>query len=413
MRYTRRSGVLAAIVSAIAVFDPFPRVGEAKPRRSHASSHRRQKHTADHRKRDKRKKQRGQDTTLTVPSPPTLPLPSPAPDPVPDPTADPTPPAPDECVEGIPAVYLETDVGALISTRTMAQAQHTRDQLIDFIWKGAGFPRRSDVRMTSIDESPVAGTPSGTTITRLDLDLIHDHTASLIHWRPANPTGRLTIYHTGHISNIGASGGDVMISRLLERGDDVLGCWMPGFSPNTPIQEDHNTFAGQEHEAFTPLMYFFEPAIVGLNVLLDQYDVADVGIIGLSGGGWTATWLAALDPRIRTSVSVVGSLPRFLHGPPCGARDWTDWEIYGSAVYDIVDYLELYVLGASGTGRAQVQILDQYDPLWFGGRRIEVYADVVHDVVNQLGGSWRGVLDTSPSAHRLTPWAIDVALGMQ
>jgi hypothetical protein len=61
---------------------------------------------------------------------------------------------------------------------------------------------------------------------------------------------------------------------------------------------------------------FLEPPIVALNALLATRDDRDIGMIGVSGGDWTTTWIAALDPRIRESVPVAGSLPLFLHTPP-------------------------------------------------------------------------------------------------
>ena len=43
-------------------------------------------------------------------------------------------------------------------------------------------------------------------------------------------------------------------------------------------------------------------------------------MIGLSGGGWTTTVAAAIDPRVGLSIPVAGSLPfdmRFQHPVSC------------------------------------------------------------------------------------------------
>ena len=80
----------------------------------------------------------------------------------------------------------------------------------------------------------------------------------------------------------------------------------------------------------------------------------DVIMIGHSGGGWTTTLAAAIDPRIRLSFPVAGSLPLYLQEGPCGIT--ADYEQVVPSLYrDRASYLDLYVLGSVGAGRRQVQ----------------------------------------------------------
>ena len=90
------------------------------------------------------------------------------------------------------------------------------------------------------------------------------------------------------------------------------------------------------------LKFFLEPVAVSLNYLKPRYK--EVNMAGLSGGGWTATLYAAVDPTIRYSFPVAGSIPLYLRtGGSVG-----DKEQYLEEFYRIAGYPDLYVLGAYG-----------------------------------------------------------------
>jgi hypothetical protein len=216
------------------------------------------------------------------------------------------------------------------------------------------------------------------------------------------------LYHAGHGDRLGDAGGEETIRLWLARGDDVLAFWMPCFGPND-CQGTHETLGNQPSATFNPLQVFLEPPIVGINALLAERVYDDIGMLGMSGGGWTTTWVAALDPRIGYSVPVSGDLPLFLQTPPCGG-DWVDWEGAESPIYDLVDYTELYVLGAAG-GRRQLKVLNKYDPSCFWGVRYLAFSDIVHDVAAGLDGAWSVALDTTHHQHMISAWALQQAFG--
>src|ERR1041385_7687309 len=85
-------------------------------------------------------------------------------------------------------------------------------------------------------------------------------------------------------------------------------------------------------------------------------------MVGLSGGGWTTTLYAAIDPRIRKSFPVAGSIPLYLYSD----HYQTDAEQSRPELYSLAGYPDLYVLGSSGIGRKQVQILNHSDSCCFG-----------------------------------------------
>ena len=131
-----------------------------------------------------------------------------------------------------------------------------------------------------------------------------------------------------------------------------------------------------------------------------------------SGGGWTTTLYAAIDPRVRLSIPVAGTLPEFLRaGEFHGPRDRGDWEQYYPALYKIAGYLDLYVLGSSGEGRRQRQVLNRYDSCCFAGVRHRTYETHVRAAVAKVGpGAFDVYLDESHRAHLISKDALKAAV---
>src|SRR5687767_5475484 len=129
------------------------------------------------------------------------------------------------CYTTIPEVYTRTDVHSLISFRTPAEAENKRNAIIDFLWKGNGLPTRQDVGPPPPDALTSAN--DGFSVQ------VRDLVSYVAWWRSGSR--KLAIYHAGHNHGLGEFGGVRTLNRLLEQGYDVLGMWMPGFGPNTPL----------------------------------------------------------------------------------------------------------------------------------------------------------------------------------
>jgi dienelactone hydrolase len=56
------------------------------------------------------------------------------------------------------------------------------------------------------------------------------------------------------------------------------------------------------------MKFFVEPVILAINYA-KTLGYKRIVMVGLSGGGWTTTVAAAIDPRIDLSIPVAGSLP--------------------------------------------------------------------------------------------------------
>lgn len=293
-------------------------------------------------------------------------------------------------------------------------AARLRDDLIRFIWWDGSFPE--DLRPDAIEEGvtpPYAGTIAAT-VDRLTLDLGDDYISSFYLFHPAAPTGRLVIVHQGHGDTLDETGADRAIEHFLDQGAMVLAFFMPLYGEYTGPLDSHDAMIISEtedgaHETMDrhPLAYFFEPVSAGIGYMLDGYEVEDIAMTGVSGGGWTTTVYAALDPRVTVSLPVAGTLPNYLRTE----TDLGDLEQYDRDFYALAGYLDLYILGGWGEGRRQLQVLNRFDSCCFWGLRYQDYAAEVHEAVAGLGaGSWSVFLDESHQSHTISEHALEAAM---
>ena len=132
-----------------------------------------------------------------------------------------------------------------------------------------------------------------------------------------------------------------------------------------------------EGKGGSALRFFVEPVVQGINQFVrTNPGSADISMIGLSGGGWTTVLAAAVDPRIKLSISVSGSMPIYARRFYPGSIG--DAEQMLPALYkDRASYLDLYILDGYGKGRRHIQIGNQYDSGCFYGVSHSTWVDNV------------------------------------
>ncbi len=290
---------------------------------------------------------------------------------------------------------------AQIGIRSAPEAASVRAALVDYIWKGAGFPTRlADGVAYDIDDADYADLPNLLEIDRITVGMEYGVDSIVYRFVPTVDVGRLAIYHQGHDGTF--YWGKATIAFFLARGYTVLALSMPLLGKNsTPTVEidgvahplmTHDDFAALESDTFTPIHYFVEPVAVALNQALAETEFQSVHMAGISGGGWTTTLYAAIDPRVAGSYPVAASLPNYLRGD----KDAGDWEQTVPGLYALADYLDLYLLGADGRGRLQLQVFNRHDSCCFASlgreRAIRAYRDALDIGVRRTGG--RGRFDT-------------------
>lgn len=181
--------------------------------------------------------------------------------------------------------------------------------------------------------------------------------------------GRLVIINPGHQNTCDwtafASGYRIqpVLQALLGAGYSVFAMNMPGCGSVSAHLALFSSYGN------TAMSYFLEPAVRAMNYWDANHMFSRYDMTGLSGGGWTTTILAGLDPRIKISIPVAGSWPGFNMGQTgveseggclnCSEQSWFNF-------YMVAGYIDFYIMGSYGPNRRQFQILNYSDDCCFG-----------------------------------------------
>ena len=319
----------------------------------------------------------------------------------------------------IDPLFLETDVDSLILIDNAADVASKRTQLIEYIWGADGLPPTqlpdnveqdiSDVRYQDLDNLKQ--------IDKITIMMEWQINSIAYHFIPVRSNQKLVIYHQGHYGDF--IFGIEAIQKFLNEGYDVIALSMPLLGLNNqPVVDlprfgkmkitQHDQLKLLQPERGHPIKFFLHPVAVVLNYA-QAYNYTATFMLGLSGGGWTTTLYAAIDPRIVRSYPVAGTLPIYLR--PGSSRDWGDYEQTIPELYAIANYLELYILGSYGDGRKQLQVLNKFDPCCYAGIRYQTYEDIVKERVRSLGaGSFEVYLDENNREHKISDQTLNVIL---
>ena len=316
-------------------------------------------------------------------------------------------------------IIYENDVNSLIHIKTADDISKLRNNLIDFIWSGDGFPNSKLPNNVQTDISNLLY-DDFVNLERIDqIDVVMDYGVNSISYLfvPESSNNKLIIYHQGH-------GGDFYkgketIQFFLEHDYTVLAFSMPLLGMNDqPIIEvsnigtmqltSHEHFRFLESSNFSPIKFFMEPIAVSLNYLDENYDFSSYDMIGISGGGWTTTLYPAIDSRISQSYSVAGSVPIYLRSVPQNYGDYEQWipELYQNA-----NYLDLYIMNSYGDNRKFIQIFNKYDSCCFSGELYKSYENEIKESINQLKkGHFDIYLDETHKTHKISESVLKIIL---
>ncbi len=233
-------------------------------------------------------------------------------------------------------------------------------------------------------------------------------------YHPRAPNGEIVVVHQGH--NCHLNGQDdsnipAVIEELVAGHVAVIAMRMPYFQSPSDCgsSADHNALMERRLKdgRGSPIRFFLEPVTRVINFVQLKYSgvYRTIGMMGLSGGGWTTTVYAAIDPRITRSIPVAGSIPLYLRGHSYP----DDREQYIQSFYAVAGYKDLYVLGADTPNRSQLQILNRFDNCCFGQPQdtvgpppyltaVRLYADDVQAALRRFSGGTYSLL-VSETAH--------------
>lgn len=315
-----------------------------------------------------------------------------------------------------------------ITIRAKSDIQAARRALVHYIWGSAGFPEKLLPRVSANCPAPFLS-PRARRVDELRIPLAPGLEGLGYHFIPVRANRELVVVHHGHACTLAdpPGSGDTgfglqrTIQALLAEGYGVVAVFMPRMRPGDCGGNHAELF--QTETNGSALKYFLEPTAASLNYLKTRSRKDDFPkyksfhMLGLSGGGWTTTLYAAIDPTIRCSFPVAGSIPLYLRsGGSVGDREQFEPEFYRLA-----SYLDLYILGSQGRRRQQVQILARRDDCCFGeaqhdpGKSRNSYSGALRayecEIWSALAriqpASFRVEIDEAAPSHMISNYAIE------
>ncbi|WP_442482219.1 hypothetical protein [Aeoliella sp. SH292] len=249
----------------------------------------------------------------------------------------------------------------------------------------------------------------------------------LMHPKNLANSNRLAIVYQGHANTL-LGGVGATANHLLAEGFTVLTMEMPLYGWNTDTTanlpgQGALTFGSHDQMIVNTgpanggwgFRLFLEPVVQAINyVTATNPDLEQISMMGLSGGGWTTSMMAAVDERIDLSIPVAGSSPLYVRNALGGGSDIGDAEQNYSPLFNenilpngsgggVATWLEIYALGGYGPGRQQIMVSNEFDNCCFSGTHSSSYKDIVSNRVASLGaGEWEHVLDSSHRGHQIS-----------
>ena len=313
----------------------------------------------------------------------------------------------------------DVDPSSLITIHNKEDVIQKRNSLINYIWKGQYFPTQTLPTKIEreINESQFADLTNISHIDKITISMKYDVNSYSYLIVGKNDNQKLVIYHQGHAGDFML--GKNTIQNLLNEGYSVLAFSMPLIGMNNQPEIDipnigklklisHYYFWFLESNDFSPIQYFLDPIVISLNYVEKQYQFDSINMIGISGGGWTTVIYSALDERVSQSYSIAGSLPIFLRS---NQSDIGDYEQILPELYNIANYLDLYIMSSYGDNRKFVQIFNKFDPCCFSGERAKIYSDEIQSTLSKLGkGKFEIHIDDTHKNHKISNHALEIIL---
>jgi hypothetical protein len=306
-----------------------------------------------------------------------------------------------------------------VTLTSPADAAATRAALIDETWGMTTLP-------ATLPTVTKIANPFGSTLP--DVGAVYDYHAAMSNgqvndsdvYLNSSPNGQVVIMNMGHQgTNSWPSfrpiyGTVPMMDALLTHGFSIYAMNMPGF-PSGPANGACCTAHPELFSRYgnAAMQYFVEPAIQAMNYWQAHKTFSQDDVVGLSGGAWTGVLLQALDPRVITTVLNSGSLPgtQFccqsfpISRLPNQADNSFAAEQSWRPFYSIAGYVDLYLMGASGPHREQLQVMNAKDDCCFGPLQWNSIYMAAND-----GRSWLQQLDFYESLIDAAPIPSDFSV---
>ena len=321
-----------------------------------------------------------------------------------------------------------------VTLTSTADVATTRAALIDETWGMSTLP-------TTLPTVTKTTNPFGSTLP--DVGAVYDYHAAMSNgqvndsnlYLNSSPNGRVVIMNMGHQGtnswpSFNPTYGTVpVMDALLRHGFSIYAMNMPADGQCCSAHPELFSRYGN-----AAMQYFLEPAIQAMNYWGVHRTFSQDDFVGLSGGAWTGAVLQALDPRVTTAVLNAGSLPgtQFCcqSFPMSSLTNQADRSFAAEQswrpFYSLAGYVDLYLMGASGPGREQLQILNIHDDCCFGpnqwnsiymaangGRNWYQQVSFYESLIDKapIPSDFSVVLDPAAQAHQFSdPLAVDLTV---
>jgi hypothetical protein len=319
-----------------------------------------------------------------------------------------------------------------------SSANTLRATLIASVFNGGGLPTISPTVTTGVSGNAhicaLANITNKTSVDKLsfattDVDGFTWTSVAYRIYTSATPNGNLIINCQGHISDT-PSAHESFMSQALALGFDVLFV-APAISSNDNTETNptvtsqsstgHNQMltGGLDRVGYNPVGLFFFDKISAVNHLAGDY--TDIYFCGISGGGWSAVYMGAMDTRITKAVSVRGYMPRsfkpteftvdfeqgvsMITSVNCGPRQFAN--------HSAISFIDMCLM-ATTDGRTFHGYTNRWDDCCFAGVTFYYWREQIQAQAATWGGEfWHEVdLDTGNAVHKYHQDDMDYILGV-
>ncbi|WP_394356823.1 alpha/beta fold hydrolase [Shumkonia mesophila] len=341
--------------------------------------------------------------------------------------------------EAVEPRFRDQDPAAFIGVRDGAALREVRSKVVEVIWGRDGLPdsglpdeviRDLDKRRDSGDKCPsgpfepllktlrcevrnyatwdnLAGIDELRIFVRSE-SVESAFPASVAYFRPLRANGTLVIYQHGFAGTYHAQ--HRYLEHLVAAGFTVAATSLANYGDNNCPEREQTPWCAVSAGVFDvplPMRVHFTPLVKTINFALGEGSVRHVAMIGFSAGAWITAVMAAVDTRIARSYPVAGVIPFYLRRD----KEWSPAQSYPPLI-NAAGMLDLYVLGASGAGRRQVQYFNRFDRCCYNGTRPLLYEKAVETAVREWGGgAFDVVIDETHARHKISRWTFERILG--
>ena len=195
-----------------------------------------------------------------------------------------------------------------------------------------------------------------------------------------------------------SQGYDVFALAMSDKGYNKNNLNFPGIDKSISGHEIFKNFKDPNNPKKKPLSLMLSGNYYLIKKIINSSNYNEVVMIGISGGGWYATMLAAIMPEIDKSISFAGTIPLLL----TNFRDNRgDWEQIDSEIYNHLDYWHLYKLSTLDESykknRIHIQIYNKKDPCCF----MSPYADMMFSASKKINDEKFTIILTDLNKHEI------------